>query len=222
VRESDHCTYFCVIGWSPGGYSGIQQINGERRVAIFSMWNDDNGNGSVGEVAHGEGVEVSSFGGEGTGLKSMKDVAWREGEEAIFTVKGVIMETEDGLETWHCSCWFQLGDGGKQLMATYMRKSSQRPLNRNGFYSFVEDWDRSCGAKGHCRRRKGEFFGASVNGRPLTNALFTKVEDGADEFASAKACGYTDGTDKFVLCTGGPDDEGIREVKHYTQLRLCD
>ena len=47
VKESRDCTYFCVVGWGPGGYSGIQQINSERRVVIFSMWNDDSGCGDV-------------------------------------------------------------------------------------------------------------------------------------------------------------------------------
>ena len=49
MKESRDCTYFCVVGWGPGGYSGIQQINSERRVAIFSMWNDKGGCGDVKE-----------------------------------------------------------------------------------------------------------------------------------------------------------------------------
>ena len=39
VGRSCPSTYFCVVGWGPGGYSGIQQVDQERRVAIFSMWN---------------------------------------------------------------------------------------------------------------------------------------------------------------------------------------
>ncbi len=27
VEESADCTYFCVVGWGPGGYSGIQQVD---------------------------------------------------------------------------------------------------------------------------------------------------------------------------------------------------
>ena len=39
VGRSCPSTYFCVVGWGPGGYSGIQQVDQQRRVAIFSMWN---------------------------------------------------------------------------------------------------------------------------------------------------------------------------------------
>ncbi len=51
-----------------------------------------------------------------------------------------------------------------------------------------------------------------MNGRPLNRATFTKVENGLDAFASAKARGYVDNAAddgdkcKFVLCTGGEDD----------------
>jgi len=68
---SHPATYFCVVGWGPGGYSGIQEVEVGHRVAIFSMWND--GNRSVEEICHGPGVKVETFGGEGTGLKSMMD-----------------------------------------------------------------------------------------------------------------------------------------------------
>ena len=39
VLHTCPATYFCVVGWGPGGYSGIQQVDEDRRVAIFSMWN---------------------------------------------------------------------------------------------------------------------------------------------------------------------------------------
>ena len=81
VKDSAASTYFCAVGWSPGGYSGIQQIDaeGRERVAIFSMWNK--GGDSVELASQGDGVEVTDFGGEGTGLKSMKPLPWLEDEE---------------------------------------------------------------------------------------------------------------------------------------------
>ncbi len=101
VEESADCTYFCVVGWSPGGYSGIQQVDEKRRVAIFSMWDDreaeEEEGGSVQEVEKGEGVTVTAFGGEGTGLKSMRDLDWREGVSVTFRVTGkrVVEEEEE-------------------------------------------------------------------------------------------------------------------------------
>ena len=164
VTSSSPSTYFCVVGWGPAGYSGIQQVTDTRRVAIFSMWNE--GSHRVELVGQGEGVEIDDFGGkddlqilspslteeclmvgEGTGLKSMKDVDWRENERVTVRVSGV----RDG-PGWICSCHYILR-GQEHFMASF-RRTGPRPLSEEGFYSFVEDWDRCPGAQGHltCRR----------------------------------------------------------------------
>ena len=41
VQDTADSTYFCVVGWGPGGYSGIKQVDSDTRLAIFSMWNDE-------------------------------------------------------------------------------------------------------------------------------------------------------------------------------------
>ena len=41
VQDTADATYFCVVGWGPGGYSGLKQIDSNNRLAIFSMWDDD-------------------------------------------------------------------------------------------------------------------------------------------------------------------------------------
>jgi hypothetical protein len=153
VRETADSTYFCVVGWAPGGYSGIQQIDPRRRVAIFSMWNDGTAEGSVSLVRSAIDVKVSAFGNEGTGLKSMKEVHWREDDLVTFIVEGVREDAAapSPLQTWTCSCWYTLG-AEKHFMASFRRRSCQQPLRANGFYSFVEDWDRSPKACGHTLR----------------------------------------------------------------------
>lgn len=222
VRESQDSTYFCVVGWGPGGYSGIQQINSERRVAIFSMWNDRGGCGDVKEVEHGEGVIVSKFGGEGTGFKSMKDVNWKNNEDVTLIVKGHKISSNGEEESWRCSCWLSLGaKSEKQLMATFERRSRERPLSAGGFYSFVEDWDRSRDACGHSARRLAEFSSATVNGRALNEARFTKVETDADAFAASKAMGFCRGERNcFVLSTGGEDVPSGECVCNNSTLRI--
>jgi len=77
VSTSGPVSYFCVVGWGPGGYSGILQLEDGRCVALFNMCN--RGAVSVEEVQHGPGVLVSTFGKEGTGLKAMAACAWWEG-----------------------------------------------------------------------------------------------------------------------------------------------
>ena len=90
------------------------------------------------------------------------------------------------------------------------RRPGPRPLSRSGFYSFVEDWDRSSGAQGHNICRKAEFSDQKLiiddRGFRLRNATFTKVEDGRDKFAKKKAKGGKEGK-SFFLSSGGQDDE---------------
>ena len=86
-RSADH-TYFMVVGFYPGGYCGIQQKENNERVAIFSLWNK--GSYSVESVGAGPGVQVSEFGGEGTGIKTMRDCDWREETSVTFSVEAYI------------------------------------------------------------------------------------------------------------------------------------
>ena len=91
VTHSTNGTYFMTIGWSPGGYSGIQQSPDTRIVPsgknfLCSMWdtNTDNHGNAVGgtpsyayvdelneeaDVGGQIGVINRNFGGEGTGQK---------------------------------------------------------------------------------------------------------------------------------------------------------
>jgi len=216
VTQSCPSTYFCVVGWSPAGYSGIQEIGKDRRVAIFSMWNTDLGDHRVELLRAGEGTVVDNFGGEGTGLKTMKDLDWQLGEKITFVVSGV---KED--DAWICSCFF-LHRGQTHFMASY-RRTGPRPLSASGFYSFVEDWDRCSGAEGHLVCRMAEFTEQqiSVKGRDtrLSDAVFTKVEHGRDKFACSKARGgvMQRGSAAFFLATGGSAEGGV--TPHNT--RLC-
>jgi len=60
------------------------------------MWN----RGAVAvEVRHGPGMLISTFGGEGTGLKAMAACAWRAGEPVTFSVSGE-PEGEGPAEAW--------------------------------------------------------------------------------------------------------------------------
>jgi hypothetical protein len=203
VEKSVDCTYFMVVGWSPGGYSGIQQLPGNKRKAIFSMWND--GTSSVEAVKAGPGVDISTFGGEGTGIKSMCDADWKEGDLVTFRVNASL---NDGY--WFVSCLYSLNSQDYwHLMAVLKRKkSSSRPLlYPSGFYSFIEDWDRCQNASGWRHLRKASYFkpklynGVTKECYTLTKATFTKVESGSDAFAAdlAKACPLEGG---FGLQTG--------------------
>ena len=109
-----------------------------------------------------------SSAGEGTGLKSMKDVDWREGEEVRVEVAG----KKEG-EHWVCSCHYTLR-GERHLMATY-RRTGPRPLNQRGFYSFVEDWDRCPGAAGHLTCREAQFLAQRLAIEEQQPGYFTTI-----------------------------------------------
>ena len=121
------------------------------------------------EVKLGTAVSVDwSHAGEGTGLKSMKDVEWREGEEVRVKVSG----QKEG-EHWVCSCHYLLR-GQQHLMARF-RRAGPRPLNRKGFYSFVEDWDRCSGASGHLACREAQFRDQRLTMEECQLGHFTRI-----------------------------------------------
>ena len=47
VKDTADSTYFCVVGWGPGGYAGIKEVDSNTRLAIFSMWNEEEANSLV-------------------------------------------------------------------------------------------------------------------------------------------------------------------------------
>ena len=203
VESSARSTYFCVVGWGPAGYSGIQEWGDGGKGAIFSMWNDDEGNKVELIGTPDPEVQVSGFGGEGTGLKSMRTFDWQLREDVRFRVTGYrVGQKSGGYETWRCKCEVEHKRGTFQ-MATFQRTSKQRPLNLNGFYSFVEDYDRSSGAAGHEITRKAAFANPRLNGIPLTEAKFTKVEWDADSFGKKKAFAGILPQNGYFLSTGG-------------------
>ena len=84
VEKSTSCTYFMVCGFN-AGYCGIQDLPGGERKAIFSIWNS--GPINVELVEANSKAEVSKFGGEGTGIKTMMAFPWREGDFITFQVE---------------------------------------------------------------------------------------------------------------------------------------
>lgn len=208
VKKSTDCTYYCVVGWGPRGYSGIQRISSNHRVVIFSMWNDHRNNVRV--IEHGPGVQVESFGGEGTGQKSMKEVPWKENDKVTLRVTGqkVYNDGENYSNTWRCTGMYSFDGATWHLMATFER-SGNAPFNYSSFYSFIEDWRRDNYHEGHLIQREAEFSNPKVvtgTGQviPLRNAMFTRVDGGEDAFAHFKAfAGVNKSNSSFVLSTGG-------------------
>lgn len=90
-------------------------------------------------------------------------------------------------------------------MATFRRRSRRRPLHRDGFYSFVEDWDRSDGAEGHLRMRAATFRGAAVRtgkSRCGTSHTFKHLmQEQVRDTTTSSHSTYNRGTAECNFCT---------------------
>ena len=102
VKVTASCpgSYFCVVGWGPGGYSGIQEVSRDRKVVIFSMWNNKK-DGKVFLEERGPGADVAEFHGEGEGLRCLMPLEWNTGEKVTLVVRG-----QKKAGDWLCSAHF--------------------------------------------------------------------------------------------------------------------
>lgn len=211
VEESYPGSYFCVCGFNHG-YFGIQELTRSgKKVVIFSVWEPGKQNNPnkvepekrVKVLYNGEGVQISRFGNEGTGGKSMFPYQWKIGETYRFLVKASIQ----GNKTTYAA-YFYLNEAGKwKHLASFQTITNGDYLK--GYYSFIEDFYRngiSATKRRKARYGNGWVRGASGDWVALTRATFT-----ADKTATFNInAGLVD--DEFFLATGG-------DVKNVTPLR---
>ena len=197
VQETAKCTYFCAIQFGyGGGYCGIQQRDyPDDKIAIYSVWHQPGHD--VFLVDQGPEVTVEPFGGEGTGLKSMKPFHWEIGEKVGFLVKSRLVNCE-----WIISCDV-IFRNQIHHMATY-RRGGENPMN--AFIGFVEDYNRYESACGILNPRSCIFSGTTCKLDEtlysLTSASFSKVQDGSDRHGVEKCHAEVCSTG-LILATGG-------------------
>lgn len=204
VEQSAPGTYFAACGFQ-AGYFGIQELGNGKKVVIFSVWDapaGDNPNAVAkdkqAEVLHqGQDVQVSRFGGEGTGQKSMWNYDWKTGQTYRFLIKAV---TVDGKPSYAAYFFVPETKAWKHL-ATFHTPHNGR--NIETFYSFAEDFRRNTVSAGHTRRAlfsNGAVRDASDAWHLLDQARFgasnsrTEARDKIDAGATAHG---------FFLQTGG-------------------
>lgn len=202
VATTTNSTYFATAGFYPGGYNGIQTLTDGSHALIFSLWNDGTNNARLRKK--NKGVVVAQFGGEGTGLRAMKAYPWKVGTRYRFSVV-----TKKKKRDYRVACYIKdLSKKKKKnvLIAEYARRGIN-PLSYNGFYSFIEDWDRTLGTEGHLIQRSAEFLTPQLKGRNprksyVTSTIFDKNENGDDAFAADKAHAHAV-TNGVFMSTGG-------------------
>ncbi len=217
VDKSVNGSYFMACGWNTG-YFGIQQLGaGDKKVAIFSVWDPTQGDdpGAVKTedrvelLYEGEGVRIKRFGGEGTGGQCMCDYDWKLGATNRFILSAKV----EGGKTAY-TAWLQVGDAWKKL-ATFRTRTKGKPLS--GYYSFIEDFRRDGKSVGEERRaRFGNGWVKTTAGAwtPLNRARFTA--SGA-EFESKENIDAGTQSGCFFLATGG-DIKMSRDLNSYVEL----
>lgn len=207
VEKSTDGSYFMVCGWDTG-YFGIQQLSGDRKVAIFSVWDPtlgDNPNAVKTEdrvevLFQAEDVRIKRFGGEGTGGQCMVDFNWKIGEMNRFVIRAVT-ETNQVRKTAY-TAYLQSSEGKTwKKLATFRVATKNEGLR--GLYSFVEDFRRDTKSVQDERRARfgnGWVRSGNTDWKPLTQARFTA--SGAEWEAKDNIdAGIVDGW--FYLATGG-------------------
>lgn len=204
VQESHTGSYFMACGFRHG-YFGIQEIrNKEDKVVIFSVWDpgDQNDPDSVETdrrvkiLYEGEGVNVSRFGNEGTGGKSMFPYQWEVGETYKFLVKA----KPDESRTVY-SAYFYLNDKKQWKHLVSFSTLAGGDLLK-GYYSFVEDFWRNgeSATKIHkAQYGNGWVYSTDKEWHPLTKAIFTADQTTLTNNINA---GLTE-HDRYFLQTGG-------------------
>lgn len=204
VKESHTGSYFMACGFKHG-YFGIQEIrNSEDKVVIFSVWDPGNQNdpNSVAEdrkvkvLYEGDGVDVSRFGNEGTGGKSMFHYPWKVGE----TYKLMVRAETDGHRTTY-SGYFYLNDKQEWKHLVSFNTISNGDL-LSGYYSFVEDFWRNGTSATQIHKAEygnGWVYTKDGNWVSLTKARFTADRTTLTNNINAGVAG----AGSFFLQTGG-------------------
>ena len=182
ILQEQTNSYYMAIGFD-GGYMGLQNVQG-LHVGIFSIWDplsnamDFSAKSEAVKDEHrarvvyaAEGINVSRFGGEGTGAKTMFGCNWKVGQKLRFRVTA---EPEEGDRTLFTG---YIGDAShEEKIAAISRPNHGRDARIKMIHSFVEDFWRN----GHSKTiaRKAEFSGFAAkrpNGESVaaTGARFT-------------------------------------------------
>ncbi len=221
VEKSTDGSYFMVCGWDTG-YFGIQQLKGDKKVAIFSVWDPTVGDDPsavktedrVELLFEGTGTRIKRFGGEGTGGQCMVDFDWKIGETNRFAILAETATNEVRKTSY--TAFIQGATGGEwKKLATFRVRTKNEGLR--GLYAFVEDFRRD--TKSVMDLRRARFGNGWVRPRggewqPILKARFTASNADWEAKENIDA-GVTEGW--FYLATGGAI-RASRELRSVMEL----
>ena len=133
-------TYYCCLQWNTGqdggGYCGIQD-HPDGRCYIFSLWDARTSKEPIVPIFTGPGTVTQTFGGEGTGLKSMNfELGWDTDRWYTIVVRRWDM---DGKWTYF-GFWVEDQEAQKWTHLVTMRFPLPGISFRSSTACFVEDW----------------------------------------------------------------------------------
>ena len=176
VEQSQKDSYFATCGFSHG-YFGIQERKKDK-IVIFSVWDigeQDNPDSvqqdkRVKVLYKDEDVNVSSFGNEGTGGKSIFKYDWQPGQ----TYKFLVSAKNTGVWTEYSGYFYLNEEKRWKHLVTFSTITDGDVLK--GYYSFVEDFRRDVKSVQEMRRAQyGNGWVKTAEGQwiSLTRATFT-------------------------------------------------
>lgn len=200
-------SYCCLLGFT-GGYMGVQELRDGKRVAIFSVWEPGNpfdfgakpDDVDVAKrtmpIYSGKSVEVSRFGGEGTGGKSMIVFPWEIGKPITMAVSA----GRGGNYRTHYTGWIWNDEKQEWFrMATFSSLVGKGDPEILAPYSFVEDFRRDVVSRDEVRTARFSPLWTYTGSEWIvsTEARFTADTNALETVdAGPAACG-------FWLATGG-------------------
>lgn len=211
VRKSATGTYFAALVWD-GGYCGIQDLGGDSRAVIFSVWDpvdprDFSAAPDAVKEAHRAKVlyadpnmDVARFGGEGSGARTMAGFSWRENSPVRFRVEA----SPDGEDRTVFTCYLQDVASGPTWYKLASISTMHRPGSSTGLtniYSFIEDFYRNYESAKQARKAEFSELAVLSEGQwiPVTRAYFS----GDDTPSTNIDAGKIAETGAFFLATGG-------------------
>ncbi len=133
-------TYYCGLLWNSGldagGYCGMQE-HPEGKNFIYSLWDPINSSSPITAVYAHPGTEISSFGGEGTGLRSLNfDIGWQENQWYSLVSRTWAIDNQSTLFGF----WIYDDSGRRWSHMVTMKYPVPNLKFSTRTSSFIEDW----------------------------------------------------------------------------------
>ncbi|MBQ0163589.1 MAG: glycoside hydrolase N-terminal domain-containing protein, partial [Bacteroidales bacterium] len=243
--SSDIVGTYCMSLGVLHGYMGIQVNGNNTHDIIFSMW--DNGSTDndpnlpdylrSGSLDSNGGVNISRFGGEGTGTKAFRSGQyWEAGKWVKFLTnmrpEVITVQTADGPITYTntiCTAWYKTEGGADNVTNAeegedqydgwhYIASHRLSGANTyfNGWYSFLENYNWPSGnLQRKAYYRNGSLHSLASGKWSHRNVVSCSHTDGGN--AAGKRNDYgtgietVDGEPAFYMTTGGLADDAFAE-----------